>query len=301
MMKIAYYPGCTLKTTAKNFEDSAIASAEVLEVEFVELERWNCCGTVHALAKDDVMHHLAPIRNLLRVEEMNTAGLVDNMKLVTLCAMCYNTLKRTNKVFNLDKDKKKKIHDIMDKEESLYHGTVDVVHYLELLKEMGWDKIKRSVEKPLEGLKIAPYYGCLLLRPRGVGIDNSDNPTIMEDFLEALGADVVDIAYKQKCCGSYNTVHMKKVVANLSYKILEQAKQAGANMIVTACPLCEYNLGPRQSEIEKYYHGFESIPVVYFTQLMALAFEQDKETTAFNDNKPDPRPLLIEKNLVEVE
>jgi heterodisulfide reductase subunit B len=301
MMKIAYYPGCTLKTTAKNFEDSAIASAEVLEVEFVELERWNCCGTVHALAKDDVMHHLAPIRNLLRVEEMNTAGLVDNMKLVTLCAMCYNTLKRTNKVFNLDKDKKKKIHDIMDKEESLYHGTVDVVHYLEVLKEMGWDKIKRSVEKPLEGLKIAPYYGCLLLRPRGVGIDNSDNPTIMEDFLEALGADVVDIAYKQKCCGSYNTVHMKKVVANLSYKILEQAKQAGANMIVTACPLCEYNLGPRQSEIEKYYHGFESIPVVYFTQLMALAFEQDKETTAFNDNKPDPRPLLIEKNLVEVE
>jgi heterodisulfide reductase subunit B len=293
MMKIAYYPGCTLKTTAKNFEDSAIASAEVLEVEFVELERWNCCGTVHALAKDDVMHHLAPIRNLLRVEEI--------MKLVTLCAMCYNTLKRTNKVFNLDKDKKKKIHDIMDKEESLYHGTVDVVHYLEVLKEMGWDKIKRSVEKPLEGLKIAPYYGCLLLRPRGVGIDNSDNPTIMEDFLEALGADVVDIAYKQKCCGSYNTVHMKKVVANLSYKILEQAKQAGANMIVTACPLCEYNLGPRQSEIEKYYHGFESIPVVYFTQLMALAFEQDKETTAFNDNKPDPRPLLIEKNLVEVE
>jgi heterodisulfide reductase subunit B len=300
MMKIAYYPGCTLKTTAKNFENSAIASAEVLEVELVELERWNCCGTVHALAKDDVMHHLAPIRNLLRVEEMNTAGLVDNMKMVTLCAMCYNTLKRTNQVFNLDNDKKKKIHDIMDKEESLYHGTVDVVHYLELLKEMGWDRIKKSVEKPLEGLKIAPYYGCLLLRPRGLGIDNSDNPSIMEDFLRALGADVVDIAYKQKCCGSYNTVHMKKVVANLSYKILEQAKQAGANMIVTACPLCEYNLGPRQSEIEKYYLGFDSIPVVYFTQLMALAFEQDKETTGFNDNKPDPRPLLIKKNL-EVE
>lgn len=301
MMKMAYYPGCTLKTAAKNFEDSAIASADVLGIEFVELERWNCCGTVHALAKDDVMHHLAPIRNLLRIEEMNTAGLVDDKKMVTLCAMCYNTLKRSNQVFNLDNDKKKKIHDIMDKEESLYHGTVDVVHFLEVLKRIGWDKVKERVKKPLVGLKIAPYYGCLLLRPRGVGIDNSDNPTIMEDLLKALGAEVVDIAYKQKCCGSYNTVYMKKVVADLSHKVLKQAQQAGANMIVTACPLCEYNLGPRQSEIEKHYLGFDSIPVVYFTQLMALAFGQNSETAAFNDNKPDPRPLLIEKNLVEVE
>ena len=112
-MRITYYPGCTLKTNAKNFEDSAIASAKELGIEMVEPGRWNCCGTVHALAKDDVMHHLAPIRNLIRVEELKEADKVDSKKLVTMCAMCYNTLKRSNQTFNEDADKKQKIHDIM--------------------------------------------------------------------------------------------------------------------------------------------------------------------------------------------
>lgn len=297
--KIAYYPGCTLKTTAKNFEDSSIASAKALGFEFVEPGRWNCCGTVHALATDDVMHHLAPIRNLLRVEEMKNSGEVDSDQVVTLCAMCFNTLKRSNQTFNEDDDKKKKIHDIMSKEEIQYSGKVKVLHYLEVIRDMGWDKLKEQVKKPLTGLKIAPYYGCLLLRPRGTGIDNVDNPTILEDLFEALGAEVIDFAYKQKCCGSYNTVHMKEVVADLSHRILKQAEEAGANIVATACPLCEYNLGPRQNEVKKHYPDFGSIPVVYFSQLMALAFGLDKEATAFQANKPDPAPLLVEQGLME--
>ncbi|MCW4049449.1 MAG: CoB--CoM heterodisulfide reductase iron-sulfur subunit B family protein [Candidatus Bathyarchaeota archaeon] len=299
MTKLAYYPGCTLKTTAKNFDDSTVASAKALGIELVEPERWNCCGTVHALAKDDVMHHLAPVRNMLRVQEMNSEGQVDSKEMITLCAMCYNTLKRSNQTFNEDSDKKQKIQDIMFKEEATYSGSVEVKHFLETLKEMGWDKVKEAVKTPLTGLKVAPYYGCLLLRPRGIGIDDTDNPRIIEDLFEALGAEVVNFAYKQKCCGSYNTVHMKEVVGDLAHKILKQAKDGGADILATACPLCEYNLGPRQEQVKVQYPSFDSIPVVYFTQLMSLAFGLGDEAMAFEANRPDPRPLLREKGLLE--
>jgi len=299
MTRYTYYPGCTLKTTSRNFEESTLASSNVLGIKLVEPERWNCCGTVHALATDDVMHHLAPIRNMIRVEELKAEDKVDNKKMVTLCAMCYNTLKRANNVFNSDSDRKEKIHDIMYKEDIKYSGNVEIVHFLEILRENGWDKIKNQVKNPLKGLRVAPYYGCLLLRPRGIGIDDTDNPTIFEDLLEALGAEVINFSHKQKCCGSYHTVHMKEAVADLSHNILKQAEDAGANILATACPLCEYNLGPRQTQIKKQYPSFESIPVVYFTQLMALAFGLDEKATAFEANKPDPTPLMIEMGFME--
>jgi heterodisulfide reductase subunit B len=299
MTRYTYYPGCTLKTTAKNFEHSTITSMDEIGIELVEPDRWNCCGTVHALATDDVMHHLAPIRNMIRVEELKDQDMVDNKKMVTVCAMCYNTLKRANHVFNSDSDRKKKIHDIMYREELQYSGKVEIVHLLEILRDEGWDKVKGAVKKSLTGLKIAPYYGCLLLRPRGIGIDDTDNPSILEDLVESLGAQVVDFSHKQKCCGSYHTVHMKEAVADLSHDILKQAESEGANILVTACPLCEYNLGPRQSQIKKQYPSFDSIPVVYFTQLMALAFGLDEHATAFEANKPDPMPLLVEMGLME--
>lgn len=299
MTRIAYYPGCTLKTNARNFEASTLATAEALGIKLVEPGRWNCCGTVHALAKDDVMHHLAPVRNLIRVEELSNKGAIDGKQVVTLCAMCYNTLKRSNQVFNQDSDKRKKIRDIMTKEDIQYSGNVEVIHYLEALRSLGWDKVTARVVKPLKGLKVAPYYGCLLLRPRGIGVDDADHPTIMEDLLKALGAETVEFAYSQKCCGSYHTVQMKEAVADLSHRILKQAEVAGADVVAMACPLCEYNLGPRQEQVKKQYPSFNSIPVVYFTQLMALAFGLDDEATAFEANRPDPRPLLKEKGLLE--
>jgi len=299
MTRIAYYPGCTLKTNARNFEASTLATAEALGIELVEPGRWNCCGTVHALAKDDVMHHLAPVRNLIRVEELSNKGAIDGKQVVTLCAMCYNTLKRSNQVFNQDSDKRKKIRDIMTKEDIQYSGNVEVIHYLEALRSLGWDKVTARVVKPLKGLKVAPYYGCLLLRPRGIGVDDADHPTIMEDLLKALGAETVEFAYSQKCCGSYHTVQMKEAVADLSHRILKQAEVAGADVVAMACPLCEYNLGPRQEQVKKQYPSFNSIPVVYFTQLMALAFGLDDEATAFEANRPDPSPLLKEKGLLE--
>jgi len=298
-MRLPYYPGCTLKTTAKNFEDSALASAGALGVHLVELPRWNCCGTVHALAKDDVMHYLAPIRNLIRVEEMAGEGVVDEGRVVTLCAMCYNTLKRANAVVREDSEKMQKVRDIMERE-TPYGGEAKVVHLLEVLRDLGWSRIADRVERPLEGLRVAPYYGCLLLRPRGFGIDDVDNPLVMERLVEALGAEVIDIPFKSKCCGAYQTVQMKEVAAELSHRILDQAVDAGADMVALSCPLCEYNLGPRQGEVKKLFRDFGSIPVVYFTQLMALAFGLE-EATGFEQNIPDPRPSLREKGLLREE
>jgi heterodisulfide reductase subunit B len=285
-----------LKTTAENFDVSTVASARALGIRLIELPRWNCCGTVHALAKDDVMHFLAPIRNLIRVEEMNEKGLVEGKKLVTQCAMCYNTLKRANIAAMEDQEKMKKIIDVMEKEPE-YKGSVEVVHLIELLEDGGWEKVAGKAENPLAGLKVAPYYGCLLLRPRGYGIDDSDNPKVFELLLEALGAETVDIPFKAKCCGAYHVVHMKEVAAQLSYRILQQASEAGADLVATACPLCEYNLGPRQNGIKEIYQGFVSIPVVYYTQLMALAFGLGEEAAFFEGNSPDPRPVLKRKGL----
>ncbi len=296
-MKLAYYPGCTLKTSAKNFDVSTMAASSALGIELVELPRWNCCGTVHALAKDDVMHYLAPVRNLIRVEEMRDEGLVEDGKLVTQCAMCYNTLKRANTGVKADSEKLTKIRDVMEKEPD-YRGSVEPIHLLEVLRDMDWDKVTERTKAPLEGLKVAPYYGCLLLRPREFGIDDPDNPRIMEDLISALGAEPVDIPFKAKCCGAYHVVDNRDVTAELSHRILEQATSAGADLVATACPLCQYNLGRLQEEIKRQFRDFEPIPVVYYTQLMALAFGLGEEETAFGENYTDPGPILKMRGLI---
>jgi heterodisulfide reductase subunit B len=158
-MKISYYPGCTLKSNAKNFEDSAISCMKGFGVEMEELPKWNCCGTVFSLASDDLMHHIAPIRILLRARESGSDSLV------TLCSMCYHTLKMSNIRVKENPDDLKKINDLMYKEEITYDGGLEVYHLLSFLKEkIGFEKRKRQIKVDLGDLKVAPYYGCLLLR-----------------------------------------------------------------------------------------------------------------------------------------
>lgn len=292
-MKISYFPGCTLKTMAKNFEDSALASASSLGIEMVELQRWNCCGTVYSLTSDDLIHQLAPIRDLIRVEEQK-----DN-RVVTLCSMCYNTLKRANKLVQEDKEKLDKLNDLMYREDVKYDGKVKVLHLLEILKnEIGFEQIARKVKIPLKGLKVAPYYGCLLLRPPEVGIDDPENPTILENLLESTGAEVIDYPYKTECCGSYNTVANVDLVVERAYNILRSAINQGAEAIVLSCPLCGFNLDNRQKEIKEKFSDFKNIPIFYFTQLLALSLGLDEKVCRFELNFVDPRPLLESKHLI---
>lgn len=297
-MKIPYYPGCTLKTKAKNFETSAIAVAAKLGIEMVELPRWNCCGTVFSLTDDDLIHHVAPIRNLIRVQEMNKNELIDDeYRLVTLCSMCFNTLKRANIRVIENSDDFEKINDLMYLEED-YAGNVEVIHLLELMKKVGFEKIKENVENPLEGLKIAPYYGCMLLRPKEVGIDDPEEPLIQAELISALGAEVIDNPYKKVCCGSYQTIQDRKAVSNLAYDILTHAQEAGAEAISLSCPLCAFNLDSRQKEIKEEHSSFNEIPVFYFTQLMALGFGLDENSYGLELNYVNPEPLLLEKNII---
>jgi len=292
MKRIPYYPGCSLKTKAKHFETSAIEVARALDVEMVELPRWNCCGAVHSLATDDLMHHVAPVTDLLRVQELKQSQKWDDARLVVLCSMCLNVLKRTNKRVKDVLEDRNKINDFMYLEETRYDGNVEVVHYLELLKEIGFDKIQEKVTKPLTGLKVSPYYGCLLLRPKDIGIDDPESPSIQEDLFKALGCTVINNPLKSRCCGSYHTLNDKALVAELAHDILTSAQKAGAEILTTSCPLCAYNLDQRQKEVLNKYPGFKPIPVVYFTELMILALGLDKNFAGLEKHYIDPRPLL---------
>ncbi|MBN1256954.1 MAG: CoB--CoM heterodisulfide reductase iron-sulfur subunit B family protein [Planctomycetes bacterium] len=298
LKKIPYYPGCSLKTKSKDFEKSAVAAARILGIELIELPKWNCCGTVFSLAQDDLMHHVAPLRNLLRVQEMNEAGLLEGEnRLLTICPMCFNTLKKANQRMRDNPADLETINTFMDAEQD-YQGEVEVIHLLELLKERGVAEIKAKVKIPLTALKVAPYYGCMLLRPKDIAIDDPEDPTIQEELLAAIGAQVVENPYKKVCCGSYQTVRNKYTVADLTYDILTHAKKAGAEMITTSCPLCAFNLDDRQKEVTEKYPDFEGIPVCCISQLMLLAFGVNRGGDGFELNYVDPRPLLKRKNLL---
>ncbi len=300
-MRIPYYPGCTLKTKADSFETSALAAAARLGVDLVELPRWNCCGAVYSLADDDLIHHVAAVRNLVRVQEMNESGLVeDELRLVTLCSMCFNTLKRSNLRMLENPEDLEKINALMDREDD-YLGKVEVVHFLEILREIGFQRIGELVERPLADLRIAPYYGCMLLRPAEAGIDDPEEPSVQEELLSALGAEPVDTPYKKVCCGSYQTVRDPSAVAGLAYDILEHARSAGAEAVVTSCPLCAFNLDSRQREVREEHPSFQEIPVLYFTQLMALALGLGADRCGFHRNYVNPEPLLRHKGLIREE
>ena len=292
-MKISYYPGCTLKNHAKNFEDSTLCSLKKLGAEVEELSRWNCCGTVFSLTTDDLIHHVAPIRNLIRVKESKSENVM------TLCAMCYNTLKRANQRVQNDPESLEIINKFMDREEVKYEGDIRIFHLLELLRdEIKFETISQKVVKPLKNIKIACYYGCLLVRPQEIGLDDLENPTILEKLMVAIGADAVDFPLKTECCGAYQTVNKPEIIASRTNSILTSAMTQGADVVVVSCPLCAFNLDHRQKETIQKYPEFKNIPVLYFTQAMAIALGCPEETLRLDLHHIDPKPLLKEKGFI---
>ncbi len=291
-MKVSYYPGCTLKTKAKSLEDAAVAAMAALGVEFTELSRWNCCGAVHSLADDDLIHQVAPVRDLVRALDQGSDTVV------TLCSMCYNTLARANLLMRNDEVKRKTINDFM-REETDYHGEVEVVHFLTFLRDVvGWEKVRSSVKKPLAGLKVAPYYGCTLLRPRDVAIEPLDGMKIMREFVEALGGKVVDFSAASTCCGSYQILANPEAALSVAATILDRASAAGANALVLSCPLCEYNLGKHQAGLLGKGKISGKLPTYYFTQLLAIALGLDAEACRFDLSDAGSPELLASMGLM---
>ncbi len=292
-MKLSYYPGCTLKTKAKNLELSALACLDALGIEYEELPRWNCCGAVYSLSDDDLIHMIAPVRDLIRAKEQGSDTVM------TLCAMCYNTLARANELMKNDEEKRKTINDFMD-EEPDYAGEVRVMHFLDFLRdEYGWDKLKDKVTAPLSGMKVAPYYGCTLLRPREVALDLPDNPKLFADFMQTIGAEIIDFPSANACCGSYQVLGNPDAALKVSYDILSDVASREADALVLACPLCDYNLGRRQDAMLEKYEGAKEVPIFYFTQLLAVALGVDPEVCHFELNRQSSIELLKTKNLIE--
>jgi heterodisulfide reductase subunit B len=291
-MELCYYPGCTLKTKANNLESSALAAMSMLGVELVELPRWNCCGANYSMADDDLLHQLAPVRDLIRVREQGKD------KVVTLCDFCYNTLQRANLLVRQDIEKRNTLNSFME-EEPDYNGEVDVVHLFQVLRDdVGWEGIREKVKAPLDGLVVAPYYGCTLLRPREVAIDDVERPTVLQDLVSTLGATPIDFPFSTECCGSYQSVANRDSALERAWNILRAATTRGANVLALSCPLCAYNLGSAQKDLKQKYVEFEEIPIVYFTQLLACALGVDSEASRFDLNYGDLQAVLEGKKCV---
>ena len=254
-MKVSYYPGCTLRTKAKQLDLYARKSAEALGITMEEIENWQCCGGVFSTAKDEIATKLSSVRALSEASKKEQI-------LVTVCSACHNVIKQTNHAMQNDEDFAMHVNRYMAPES--YDGSARVLHYLEMLRDVvGFDTLKEKVVNPLSGKKIAAYYGCLLLRPgQTMQMDDVENPTILEDFIRALGAEPVIYAQRNECCGGYVTMEDPASAQKKSKKVLDSAASHGAELIVTACPLCRYNL-------EK--NGESEMPVVYFTELLAEA------------------------------
>jgi len=268
MNGIPYFPGCSLKDSARGFESSALFVMETLGLPLVELERWNCCGTVYSLTEDDLMHHLASVRNLIRTRE---AG---GDELVALCSMCYNTLARVAARVDADAEAREKINAFMD-EEPDYEGGVQIVHLLHVLRDrIGLDAIAEATTRPLDGLSVATYYGCTLVRPKSVSVDDSENPTAMGDVLDATGATIVDFPFATECCGTYQVVDRPDLSLERSYRVLHSAARAGAHVVATACPLCQHNLEQARDRFAE-SDGIGALTVAYFTELLAAALGAD--------------------------
>lgn len=286
-MDIPYFPGCTLSTKAQNYDRTARAVAEVLGLTLNELPEWQCCGATFPLMVDDSLALIAPTRILYQAQQAGD-------RVVTLCSICFNVLRRSQALLARDEDMLERINWFTEQE---YKGHVRVSHFLELLRdEVGWDEagsgLAHRVRRPLKGLKVAPYYGCLLLRPYDeIGLDDPEDPHILHDLIRGLGAEPVDFPYSVECCGSYLMVKEPGIPESLSTEIVASALEHGAEMIITACPLCQFNLDYPQREAGRSRAG-RRVPVLYFTQLMAVALGLPEETWGLDDHYVDPKPTI---------
>jgi len=256
-MVYSYYPGCTLKNKAQDLDKYARMSAEALGFKLEEIEEWQCCGAVYPMASDEIATKLSAVRALNDAKEKG-------QDLVTLCSACHHVIKRVNDDMKNVEDIRTRANNYLQLEEA-YEGETQVLHFLEVLRDrVGFDVLKEKVVKPLTGRKIGAYYGCMLLRPSGImAFDDPENPTIMEEFIRALGAEAVVYPFRNECCGGYISLKEKELAGNLVDKVMESAAYKGAEELITACPLCLYNL--------KNGGSAQKLKVSYITELLAEA------------------------------
>jgi heterodisulfide reductase subunit B len=268
-MRYQYFPGCSLKGTGRAYEESLLAVFRALDVELHEIDDWNCCGATAYMAVDENKALRLAARNLALAEKDKSAS-----DIVVPCSGCYLVLNKTCHVIEENPELSSDIRQGLTSVGLQYQGTCRVRHPLDVLvNDIGLDAIKKRVTKPLKGLRVAPYYGCQIVRPYAT-FDHQVYPVTMDNLLKALGATVVDYSLKTRCCGASMTGTIPEVGQRLAYILLHEAQRRGADLMTTVCPLCQFNLDAYQDDISA-KHGPVKMPVTYFTQMMGLAFGLD--------------------------
>jgi len=279
-VKYAFFPGCSIHTTAREYGISCDAVSRVLGIELIEIPDWNCCGAMDAVyAYNPFLSISMSARNLALAESMK-------LDIVTLCSACFFTLSRAKKLLNEDSELKGKVGNLLNDAELKYTGDVKVRHYIDvLLNDVGLEDISKNVKVKLDGLKVAPYYGCMLVRPPNiVNFDDPEHPNSMDKVIEAIGGKNVDYMYKTRCCGASLGLTEGEVMMEMTKDLLLEARNVSADCVAVPCPLCHLNMDAKQKTIESALDLKIDMPVVFFTQLMGLAFGISPKELGLNKN-----------------
>jgi len=287
-MKYAYFPGCSVEASAHEYGMSCMAVNKVLGIELVEIPDWNCCGSIDAVhAYNPELSLSLSARNFSIAETMN-------MDIVTLCSACFFTLSRASKMLHEDPNLKGAVDKIMNDAGLKFTGESKIRHYLDvLINDVGPSKIAEKVKVPLKGLKVAPYYGCLIVRPPQVrSFDDPEHPKSMDKIIEAIGAQSLDYPDKTRCCGASLVLTDESVMLEMTKDVLLSAKAIGADCIVTPCPMCHFNLDAKQADVEDRFDLNIDMPILYFTQLMGLAFGLNPKDLGLGRNVVSLKKIL---------
>jgi len=281
-LKFLLFLGCTIPYRVSSYEVSARKVLSKLGVELVEMPDFNCCGLPVDPANHELMLVLAA-RNLCLAEQQK-------MNIVTLCTGCATTLRKTNKTLKENKKLREAINGYLKEIGMEFKGTIEAKHLVQTLKEdVGFEKIKETVQKPLNGLRVAEHCGCHLLRPAKIsGFDNAENPHVLKELIELTGAKCLDYADESECCGYTVVAIDEKVSLSLAREKLRHVKEAGAQAVITVCPSCHLMFDMQQSRIERAFGETFNLPVLHCTQLLGLAMGFSPEELAFKELRVDP-------------
>jgi heterodisulfide reductase subunit B len=290
-MKYSYYPGCSLGKNAFSYHQSAVEVAKLFNIEFAELDDWNCCGASEYFSLNKLGAYTLVARNLAIAKNSTANG----KELVAPCSMCFLNLSKTEKYLHESKELENKVNLALAAGGMHWDpAELKIKHLLEIfVDDVGYDTVESKAVKPLKGLKVAPFYGCLIVRPAYQGaFDDPEQPIKLDNLMKILGATVVDFPVKANCCGGHMTQISEAIAMDMLHRILKNAEDYEADIIVTLCPMCQLNLEAYQDTVNKYYHSNYHIPVLYFTQLMGLALGIPPEKLGIGKELVDARPAL---------
>ncbi|MCC7353013.1 MAG: CoB--CoM heterodisulfide reductase iron-sulfur subunit B family protein [Anaerolineae bacterium] len=290
-MKYLYYPGCSMDSSAKSYQDSLVAIRDVLGIELEDIRDWNCCGASEYFSVSLLPAYALVGRNLaLAARQAN-----GNNAVVASCSACYVNLAKTEHYLREDKALNEQVNTTLSAGGLAYKpGSLQVRHLLDVVyNDVGLEAVERSVVRPLKGLRVAPYYGCLIPRPDYEHrFSSHEYPTELDKLMKALGAEVVDFPLKSHCCGGHMTQISAPVAYELIRRLVHSATEYRADVMVTLCPMCQLNLDAYQGEMNRHFRTDYHVPVLFFTQLMGLAFGKDPKALGIGREFVDARPAL---------